>query len=181
MYTYRIKGVILHEYRSLAFTVIAVFIITFMAAYFSNSFTEQQSYLELFILFGTLLFIFSVVVIFATLGFHSFALFLSIFLAAVISIYGVIGALLVTIVTYFLWGSIFAMELLLFYNGSESAKEWFVSRYDFKAFKIEYYAFYPLMFLLYILLEVIPYLISKEKLVKFDPSKVLEEMEILLK
>lgn len=171
----------MHEYRSLAFTVIAVFIITFMAAYFSNSFTEQQSYLELFILFGSLLFIFSVVVIFATLGFHSFALFLSIFLAAVISIYGVIGALLVTIVTYFLWGSIFAMELLLFYNGSESAKEWFVSRYDFKAFKIEYYAFYPLMFLLYILLEVIPYLVSKEKLVKFDPSKVLEEMEMLLK
>lgn len=171
----------MHEYRSLALTVIAVFLITLMAAYFSNSFSEQQSYLELFILFGSLLFIFSVVVIFATLGFHSFALFLSIFLAAVISIYGVIGALLVTIVTYFLWGSIFAMELLLFYNGSESAKEWFVARYDFKAFKIEYFAFYPLMFLLYILLEVIPYLFSKEKLVKFAPSKVLEEMKTLLK
>jgi hypothetical protein len=152
-----------------------------MAAYFSTSFAQQQSYLELFILFGSLLFIFSVVIIFATLGFHSFALFLSIFLAAIISIYGVLGALLVTAITYFLWGSIFAMELLLFYNGSESAKQWFVSRYDFQTFKIEYYAFYPLMFMLYILLEFIPYLFSKEKLVKFTPSKVLKEMESLLK
>ena len=171
----------MREYRSLVLTVIAVFVITLMAAYFSTSFDQKQSYLELFTLFGSLLFIFSVVVIFAILGFHSFALFLSIFLAAVISIYGVIGALLVTVATYFIWGSIFAMEVLLFYNGSQSAKEWFVSRYDFKTFKIEYFSFYPLMLMLYVLLEVIPYLFSKERLVKFTPSKVLKEMEVLLK
>lgn len=168
------------EYRSLTLTVITIFIITLMAAYFSPSFAEQKTYLELFILFGSLLFIFSVVVVFATLGFHSFALFLSIFLAAVIALYGVLGALLVTVMTYFLWGSIFAMEVLLFYNGSQSAKEWFVSRYDFKTFKIEYFAFYPLMGMLYILLEFIPYIFSKEKLLKFTPSKVLKEMEELL-
>ena len=168
------------EYRSLALTIIAIFVITLMAAYFSPSFSEQKTYLELFILFGSLLFIFSVVVIFATLGFHSFALFLSLFLAAVIAIYGILGALLITAVTYFLWGSIFAMEVLLFYNGSESAKEWFVSRYDFKTFRMEYFAFYPLMGMLYILLEFIPYLFTKEKLVQFTPSKVLKEMEMLL-
>jgi len=168
------------EYRSLSLTVIAIFIITLMAAFFSPSFAEQKSYLELFILFGSLLFIFSVVVVFATLGFHSFALFLSIFLAAVIALYGVVGALLVTVMTYFLWGSIFAMEVLLFYNGSESAQAWFVSRYDFKTFKMEYFAFYPMMGMLYILLEFIPYIFSKEKLLKFTPSKVLKEMEELL-
>ena len=168
------------EYRSLALTVIAIFIITLLAAYFSPSFTEQRSYLELFILFGSLLFIFSVIIIFATLGFHSFALFLSIFLAAVIALYGIVGALLITAITYFLWGSIFAMEVLLFYNGSQSAKEWFVSRYNFKTFKIEYFAFYPMMGMLYILLEFIPYLFSKEKLLKFTPSKILKEMEVLL-
>jgi len=168
------------EYRSLSLTIIAIFIITLMAAFFSPSFAEQKSYLELFILFGSLLFIFSVVVVFATLGFHSFALFLSIFLAAVIALYGVVGALLVTVMTYFLWGSIFAMEVLLFYNGSESAQAWFVSRYDFKTFKMEYFAFYPMMGMLYILLEFIPYIFSKEKLLKFTPSKVLKEMEELL-
>ena len=170
----------MNEYRSLVLTVISIFTITLLAAYFSPSFAEQKTYLELFILFGSLLFIFAVVVIFATLGFHSFALFLSLFLAAVIAMYGVLGALLITAVTYFLWGSIFAMEVLLFYNGSESAKEWFVSRYDFKTFKMEYFAFYPLMGMLYILLEFIPYLFSKEKLLKFTPSKVLKEMEALL-
>jgi hypothetical protein len=168
------------EYRSIILTVIAIFIITLMAAYLSPSFAEQKGYLELFILFGSLLFIFSVVVIFATLGFHSFALFLSIFLGAIIALYGVLGALLVTSITYFLWGSIFAMEVLLFYNGSEHAKEWFVSRYDFKTFKMEYFAFYPMMGMLYILLEFIPYLFSREKLLKFTPSKVLKEMEELL-
>ena len=170
----------MREYRSLALTVIAIFIITLLAAYFSPSFAEQRSYLELFMLFGSLLFIFSVVIIFATLGFHSFALFLSIFLAAVIALYGVLGALLVTVMTYFLWGSIFAMEVLLFYNGSESAKEWFVSRYNFKTFKMEYFAFYPMMGMLYVLLEFIPYIFSKEKLLKFTPSKILKEMEELL-
>ena len=169
------------EYRSLALTVIAIFIVTLLAAYFSPSFAEQKSYLELFILLGSLLFIFAVVVIFATLGFHSFALFLSIFLAAVILIYGVLGAVFVTVMTYFLWGSIFAMEVLLFYNGSESAERWFVGRYDFKTFKLEYFAFYPLMLMLYVLLEFIPYLFYKERLLKFTPSKVLKEMEALLK
>lgn len=168
------------EYRSLTLTVIAIFVITLMAAYFSPSFAEQKSYLELFILLGSLLFIFSVVIVFATLGFHSFALFLSIFLATVIALYGVLGALLLTVMTYFLWGSIFAMEVLLFYNGSESAKEWFISRYDFKTFKMEYFAFYPMMGMLYILLEFLPYIFSKEKLLKFTPSKVLKEMEELL-
>lgn len=168
------------EYRSLALTVMTIFVITLLAAYFSPSFAEQRNYLDLFILFGSLLFIFSVVVIFATLGFHSFALFLSIFLAAIIAVYGILAALLISTITYFLWGSIFAMEVLLFYNGSQSAKEWFISRYKFKTFKIEYFAFYPLMGMLYILLEFIPYLFSKEKLLKFTPSKVLKEMEALL-
>ena len=171
----------MHEYRSLALTVIALFVITFMAAYFSTSFTQQQSYLELFTLLGSLLFIFSVVVIFAILGFYSFALFLSLFLAIIITVFGVLSAFIITAITYFLWGSIFAMELLLFYNGSETAKEWFIARYDYKTFKLEYYAFYPMMYLLYVLLEFIPYLFSKEQLVKFAPSEVLKEMETLLK
>lgn len=168
------------EYRSLALTVIGIFIITLLGAYFSPSFEEQKTYLELFMFFGSLLFIFAVVAIFASLGFHSFALFLSIFLAAVISLYGVLGAFIVTSMTYFLWGSIFAMEVLLFHNGSTGAKEWFVTRYKFKTFKMEYYAFYPLMGLLYVMLEFIPHLFLKEKLVKFTPSKVLKEMEELL-
>jgi len=171
----------MREYRSLALTVIAIFIVTLVGAFFSPTFQEQKTYLELFFLFGALLFIFSILVIFAAIGFSSFSLYLAIFLAAVMGMYGVEGALLVTGMTYFFWGSIFAMEVLLFYNHVKSAKEWFITRYTFKTFKNEYYAFYPMMGMLYILLEFIPHFLYREKLLKFSPSKVLKEMEEILK
>ena len=169
------------EYRSLALTVIAIFIVTLVGAFFSPTFQEQKTWLELFFLFGALLFIFSILVIFAAIGFSSFSLYLAVFLAAVMGMYGVEGALLVTGMTYFFWGSIFAMEVLLFYNHVKSAKEWFIARYTFKTFKNEYYAFYPMMGMLYVLLEFIPSLFYREKLLKFSPSRVLKEMEEILK
>ena len=171
----------MREYRSLALTVIAIFIVTLVGAFFSPTFNEQKTYLELFFLFGALLFIFSILVIFAAIGFSSFSLYLAVFLAAVMGMYGVEGALLVTGMTYFFWGSIFAMEVLLFYNHVKSAKDWFIARYTFKTFKNEYYAFYPMMGMLYILLEFIPHFLYRERLLKFSPSRVLKEMEEILK
>ncbi len=168
------------EYRSLALTVIAIFIITLLGAYFSPTFSEQKSFLELFILFGSLLFIFSVVVIFAAIGFASFSLYLALFLAAVMGMYGVEGALLVTGMTYLIWGSIFAMEVLLFYNGLKSAQDWFIERYTFKSFKNEYYAFYPILMVAYFFLELVPSIFYRESFLKFQPSKVLEVMEDIL-
>ncbi len=171
----------MREYRTLALTVIAIFIVTLVGAFFSSTFNEQKTYLELFFLFGALLFIFSILVIVAAIGFSSFSLYLAVFLAAVMAMYGIEGAFLVTGMTYFTWGSIFSMEVLLFHNHLKSAKEWFVTRYTFKSFKNEYYAFYPMMGILYILLEFVPSLFYREKLLKFSPSSVLKEMEEILK
>jgi len=168
------------EYRSLALIIIAIFVITLVGAYFSPSFEEQRTYIELFMLFGSLLFIFAVVVIFAALGFHSFALYLALFLAVVTAMFGVLGALIVVLITYITWGSVFAMEVLLFDAGSQSAKEWFMSRYKFKAFKAEYYAFYPMLGFIYVLLEILPNLLSRESVISFSPSRVLKKMEELL-
>ena len=168
------------EYRSLALTIIAIFSVTLLGAYFSPSFTEQQSYLQLFMLFGSLLFIFSIVALFASLGFQAFALYMSLFLAAVIAMFGVLGAVIVISLTYIAWGSIFAMEVLLFDNGVEGAKEWFITRYKFKEFKLEFYAFSPLIGFMYIILEIIPSMIFRESLIDFSPSRVLKEMEVLL-
>jgi len=95
--------------------------------------------------------------------------------------YGVEGALLVTGMTYIIWGSIFAMEVLLFYNGLKSAQEWFIERYTFKSFKNEYYAFYPMLFIAYVFLEWIPSIFYRESFLKFKPIKVLEVMEDILK
>jgi len=169
------------EYGSLFLTTIAIFVMLLTGAYFSTTFEEQMNYLELFFLLGSLLFIFSLLVVFSAIGFKSFALFLALFVSIVLIVFGIEGALLVTGITYFLWGTIFAIEILLFYNGAESAKEWFKHRYTFKTFKQEFYAFYPMLFVFYILLEWIPHLLYRERLLSFHPLHVIEEMKKILK
>jgi len=168
------------EYRSLALIVLAIFAITLLGAYFSPTFQEEKGWLELFFLFGGVLFIFAALVIFATIGFGSFAIYAAVFLAAVMGIYGITGALLVTSMTYFIWGSIFAMEVLLVYNGLLSAQEWFKARYTFKSFKLEYTVFYPMLFIAYIFLEIIPSFFYRESFLKFSPPKLLKMMKMLL-
>lgn len=168
------------EYRSLVLIVIAIFIITLIGAIYSPTFEEQKTYLELFFLMGSLLFIFSVLVIFATIGFGSFAIYGAVFLAAVMGMYGIEGALLVTGITYFAWGSIFAMETLLVYHGVKSAIEWFQKRYTFRSFSLEYRVFYPMLIIAYVFLEWIPSIFYRESFLKFPPSKVLKAMEEIL-
>ncbi|MEA3418177.1 MAG: hypothetical protein U9Q90_02170 [Campylobacterota bacterium] len=171
----------LKEYRSIILIIFAIFIILLVGAVFSTTFTEQKTYLELFMLLGGLLFVFSVLVVVTIIGFSSFAIYLSIFLAAVIAMYGIEGALLVIGMTYLIWGLIFSIELLLVDNGVESAIEWFGERYDFKSFKLEYYAFYPMMFALHLLIELIPNLLHRENLRRFSPTEVFEKMKEILK
>ncbi len=170
----------MQEYRSLALIVLAIFAVTLLGAYFSPTFQEQRGWLELFFLFGGVLFIVSTLAIFATLGFSSFAIYMAVFLAAVIAMFGILGAVIVVLLTYIAWGSIFAMEVLLYDSGAQSAKEWFITRYKFKDFKAEYYAFYPMIGFIYVLLEILPSLISRESVINFSPSRVLKEMEELL-
>ena len=168
------------EYRSLVFIIFAIFAITLVGAYYSPTFQEQRGWLELFFLFGGVLFVVSTLAVFATLGFSSFSIYMAVFLAAVISLFGILGAVLVVLLTYIAWGSIFAMEVLLYDAGAHSAKEWFLSRYTFKDFKAEYYAFYPMIGFIYLLLEILPNLLSRDSIIDFSPSRVLKEMEELL-
>ena len=168
------------EYRSLALIILAIFAVTLLGAYFSPTFEEQKTWLELFFLFGSLLFIFAALVVFATIGFGSFAIYGAVFLAAVMGIYGVEGALLFAGMTYFIWGSIFAMQVLLLYHGLKSAQTWFEQRYTFKSFQYEYKVFYPMLYVAYIFLEFIPSILYREDFLKFRPKKVLEAMRQLL-
>lgn len=169
------------EYRSLLLSTVIIFTILLAGAYFSPTFEEQYTFLQLFFLLGSLLFIFSLLVVFAAIGFKSFALFLALITSIVLVIFGIEGALLVIGMTYFLWGAIFAMEVLLFYNGVPSAQKWFEERYTYKTFKQEYYAFYPMMLMLYVLLEWVPHFFYRERMLKFIPHRVLEVMKEILK
>ena len=168
------------EYGYLLLTIIAIFGIILAGAYFSPSFEEQKGWLELFYLSGALLFIFSALIIFATIGFGSFAIYGAIFLAAVMGMYGVEGAVMVVALTYISWGSVFAMQVLLFYNGLKSAREWFEKRYTYRSFRYEYILFYPMFFVGYFFLELIPSLLYREDFLKFTPSRVLHAMKEIL-
>ena len=174
----------MRENRSLALIILAIFIITLFRCLFQPYFQlSKRTFLELFILFGSLLFIFSaVVVIFAAIGFSlHFLSILAVFFWQLLWVCTVVeGAFLVTGMTYLIWGSIFAMEVLLFYNGLKSAQEWFAERYTFKSFKNEYYAFYPMLMVAYFFLELVPSIFYRESFLKFEPSKVLEVMEEVL-
>ncbi len=61
----------MQEYRSLALIVLSIFAVTLLGAYVSPTFQEQQGYLEFFFLFTAVIFIVSILTIFATLGFSS--------------------------------------------------------------------------------------------------------------
>lgn len=169
------------EYVSLFLTTVAIFAMLLAGAYFSPTFEQQMTYLELFFLLGALLFIFSILVVFSAIGFKSFALFLTLFTSIILVVFGIEGAMFVVGISYTLWGAIFSMEVLLFYNGVVSAQEWFERRYTFKTFKQEYIAFYPMMLLLYLLLEWVPHFFYKERLLKFSLHKVLDVMKKILK
>lgn len=171
----------LKEYRSLILIICAIFGILIAGAIFSDSFTQQKTYLELFMLAGSLLFIFSILVIVAILGFSSFSIYLSFFIAAAMAMYGLEGALLVIGLTYATWGLVFSIELLLVDNDVKSAIEWFKSRYTFESFRWEYYAFYPMMLVLYLLIELLPNLMHRENLKRFSPKQVFEKMQEILK
>ena len=171
----------LREYRYFILIIFAIFAILLLGAFFSQTFTEQKTYLELFMLMGALLFIFSVLVVVAILGFSSFAIYLALFIAAAIVMYGIEGALLVIGMTYLIWGFIFSIEVLLVDNNVKSAIDWFKKRYTFESFKWEYYAFYPMMLILYVLIELFPSLMHREQLKRFSPRQVFEKMREILK
>jgi hypothetical protein len=171
----------LREYRYLILIIFAIFGILLAGAFFSPSFSEQKNFLELFMLLGSLLFIFSVLIVVTILGFSSFAIYMALFLAAEIAMYGIEGALLVIFLSYITWGLVFSIELLLVDNGVESAVEWFTERYTFESFKWEYYAFLPMMYLLYVLIEVLPSFFYRERFSRFSPREVYNKMRGVLK
>jgi hypothetical protein len=131
-------------------------------------------------LFGSVLFIFSVLVILAYIGFGSFALYLAIVVSAIMLLFGVERAFLATGMTYAIWGFIFSIELLLVDNGVKSAIVWFEDRYNFDTFTKEFYAFYPMIIVVYIMVESIPSIFLDEKPKRFSPSEVFEKMREIL-
>ena len=87
-----------------------------------------------------------------------------------------------SILTYICWGFVFAIQALLLMHGRPEAVEWLKSRYSFRSFRREMVIFMPMIYLFYILLEIIPGLIGLEDVViKFSPKDLSQRAEEVLK
>ncbi|MDD5359618.1 MAG: hypothetical protein PHI79_01320 [Sulfurovaceae bacterium] len=168
------------DFIYLVITALSIFLIIFFGIIFGNTFTQKATYLELFILYGNILFIVSLLIVVAYFGFKYFSIFLAIVFSLIIFLGGIKGAFLAAILTYTIWGMMFAIQTLLFSQNVKGAKDWFGTRYTKKSFKREYIWFYPLLWVFYILLEIIPSIIYKDKLAIFRPSEILKKMNDFL-
>jgi hypothetical protein len=169
------------EYRSLGVILAAIFALLLLGARFSPTYTQQMGYLHATLLGGSLLFIASVVVIVAAIGFRTFALYLALLVGMAIAAFGLLGGWLVLGLTYASWGFVFALQLLLALNDVPSAIAWFRRYYTWETFRTEYRFFYPMLWVMYLLLEVLPRLIYRDRLLQIHPKETLRKMEAILR
>lgn len=161
-------------------TLIAGFSILIAGAYSSPSFAEEMSYIEAIGILSALVMVFSIVVIAAHLGFRSFSLFMALFLAMAISLYGVYAGIIVAVMTYIVWGFVFSIQLLLVHNRSQPAIDWFKAHYSYRSFELEYKIFYPMVWVFYFLWDYLPAIFYKDRDEHFSPYLIKEYMKELL-
>ncbi len=78
------------------------------------------------------------------------------------------------LLTYLVIGFIVAFEAVLCMGGSKIAIKWVRRLYTLKTFMFLIYIFYPMLLLVYLFLEIIPYFFERSKvLTKFDIPMML--------
>ncbi len=78
------------------------------------------------------------------------------------------------ILTYICWGIVISIETNLAMNNNSFAIKWVKERYKLKRFMVEVYAFYPIVLLGYLFLEIIPYYLGfSNHLTKFNISQAI--------
>ena len=172
---------IFDEYSPLLFIAVVILALFLLAAWLSPTPREQLSYLQYFFMTLATLYVLVTLLVLMVLGFRKLSYYMVIFLALAIYMNGLVMAAIAILLTYLSWGFVFALETLLVYSGVESAKEWFVKRYDYASFAREYRIFYPLIWLFYFFLEWMPHRMHGEHIASFQPDKVLTEMQQVLK
>ncbi len=155
---------------------VAIIAILTIGIYTSPTYSQKQELYNSIIYFLAVLFIASVTLVVLWHGFKEFSIMLAIILAMIISLIGIKAGLYAIALTYITWGFAFTIELLLAHNGVESAINWFKKHYSVKAFEIEYKIFYPMMIVMYLLLEVIPNIIYKDPAIDFEPKELYKAM-----
>jgi len=170
----------MREQSDLIAIVLAIFATLMVGVYLSPSFEETKSLLLILMNILIVVVVFGLLVGIAYLGFASFALYGAIFVAMVMAMFGFYGVLLVVGMSYLIWGFIFAFEALLVGHRVVSAQEWFKGRYTYASFYKEYLVFYPMLFIVYAIVEALPTWLDFQKPPRFDPHAILLRMREIL-
>lgn len=80
------------------------------------------------------------------------------------------------ILTYLVWGFVVAFEILLAMNGSKWAIEWIRKRYRYKVLYREVKIFYPMIWLGYFFLEIVPHFLFKVEKTPLDMERLFQEL-----
>jgi Mg2+/Co2+ transporter CorB len=171
----------LKEYGELIGMIVAIFALLLVGALFSPTFEEKMSFWMLLFNLSILLFAFGLLFTLAYIGFSSFALYGAVVTAIILAMFGVYGVMLAVGMTYMIWGFIFGFEVLLVGHKVLSAEEWFKGRYSFESFYLEYRIFYPMIIVVYTIVEILPSLLGFEKPKRFKANDIVERMREILR
>ena len=81
------------------------------------------------------------------------------------------------ILTYIIWGFIIGFESILALNGTKGAIKWIKKHHNPNTFRYMLIIFLPMLHLVYILLELIPFLIGIENSLKsLDLDKIYKNI-----
>jgi hypothetical protein len=170
----------LRESIELIAITLAVFVLLGIGAWLSPTYSQQKTYAEWFVFAGALLFVASLVIVVAAVGFRTFALYLTVLCGMALAAFGIEGLLWVVGLTYTVWGFVFSLQLLLAHHHVPSAIHWFRTYYTVTTFQAEFRLFYPMHWLMYALLERIPRLLERETSAPFDPRAIATELIAIL-
>jgi len=81
-----------------------------------------------------------------------------------------------SVLTYLVWGFIVSFEVNLAMSGSRFAREWLKKHHTYRQLYYEVRVFYPLIYLGYFFLEVLPYLVLKAPKGDFDMQRLFDEI-----
>lgn len=81
-----------------------------------------------------------------------------------------------TILTYLVWGFIVSFEINLAMTGSKMARDWIKKRHTYRQLYLEVRAFYPMILLGYLFLELIPHWLWKAELAPFDLETLFHDL-----
>ncbi|MEA2029411.1 MAG: hypothetical protein U9N49_10610 [Campylobacterota bacterium] len=171
----------MREYKDLIAVLVAILTLIVIGALFSPTLEEQKSFWMLLINTLVLLFAFGFLATLVYIGFKSFALYGAVVISIVIVMFGLYWVMTIVGMTYLIWGFIFGFEALLVAYRVKSAEEWFKDRYTYKSFYREYKIFYPMIMVVYTIVEILPSLLGLEKPKRFEANDIIERMREILR